>query len=93
MQLLDPQIGDCRALVIDGNPTSRSTQVAMLRDWGVGTVAQTSRPADALRILEERMFDVVLCDSTSTIGAWTARACSTSCAATTCCPTPPCSSW
>jgi CheY-like chemotaxis protein len=62
MQLLDPQIGDCRALVIDGNPTSRSTQVAMLRDWGVGTVAQTSRPADALKILEERTFDVVLCE-------------------------------
>ncbi len=62
MQLLDPDIGDCRALVIDGNPTSRSALVSMLRDWGVGTVAQASRPEDARKILEDRVFDIVLCE-------------------------------
>lgn len=62
MQLLDPDIADCRALVIDGNPTSRSALVGMLRDWGVGTVAQASRPLDARKILEERVFDIVLCE-------------------------------
>jgi tetratricopeptide (TPR) repeat protein len=54
MQLLDPTIGECKALVIDANPTSRSTLVAMLRDWGVGTVIQTG--------LENRVFDIVLCE-------------------------------
>ena len=58
MQLLDPDIADCRSLVIDANPTSRSTLVSMLRDWGVGTVAQASRPIDARKILEERIFDI-----------------------------------
>jgi CheY-like chemotaxis protein len=62
MQLLDPDIADCRSLVIDANPTSRSTLVSMLRDWGVGTVAQASRPIDARKILEERTFDIVLCE-------------------------------
>lgn len=62
MQLLDSDIVDCRALVIDSNPTSRSTLVSMLRDWGVGLVAQASRPEDARRIIEDRMFDIVLCE-------------------------------
>ncbi|MFM2059540.1 MAG: hypothetical protein RLY71_3925 [Pseudomonadota bacterium] len=62
IQPLDPTIHQCRALVIDGNPTSRSTLVAMLRDWGLGLVVQTGRPADARRILESRTFDVVLCE-------------------------------
>jgi CheY-like chemotaxis protein len=62
MQLLDPDIGDCKALVVDSNPTSRSTLVAMLRDWGVGTVVQTGRPADARKVLENRVFDIVLCE-------------------------------
>lgn len=62
MQPLDPDIQECKALVIDGNPTSRSTLVSMLRDWGVGTVVQTGRPADARKILENRVFDIVLCE-------------------------------
>lgn len=62
MQLLDPDIGECKALVVDSNPTSRSTLVAMLRDWGVGTVVQTGRPADARKVLENRVFDIVLCE-------------------------------
>lgn len=62
MNQLDPGIADCRILVVDGNPTSRSTIVAQLRDYGVLEVAQASRPTDARRILEFREFDVVLCE-------------------------------
>ncbi len=62
MQLLDPDIQECCALVIDGNPTSRSTLVGMLREFGLGTVAQCSRATDARRILELRRFDIVLCE-------------------------------
>lgn len=61
-RLLYPDVGDCRALVVDPNPTSRSILSAMLRDMGVGELAQTGRVADARRVLEHRSFDVVLCD-------------------------------
>jgi CheY-like chemotaxis protein len=62
MSRLDHDIHECRALVIDGNPTSRSVLTAQLRDFGVGTVVQTGRVKDARSILENRAFDVVLCD-------------------------------
>jgi CheY-like chemotaxis protein len=62
MTQLDPGIADCRALVVDGNPTSRSTIVAQLRDYGVVEVAQANRPTDARRMLEFREFDIVLCE-------------------------------
>ena len=62
MSRLDHDIHNCRALVIDGNPTSRSVLTAQLRDFGVGTVVQTGRVKDARNILENRHFDVVLCD-------------------------------
>lgn len=61
-RLLYPDIGDCRALVIDGNMTSRSILAGMLRAMGVGHVAYASRATDARRLLENRSFDVVLCD-------------------------------
>jgi CheY-like chemotaxis protein len=50
------------ALVIDGNPTSRSIIVAQLRDMGARQVAQSPRIADARRQLEFRTFDVVVCE-------------------------------
>jgi CheY-like chemotaxis protein len=50
------------ALVVDGNPTSRAILVGQLRDFGVATVVQCSRLADARRQLEYRVFDVVLCE-------------------------------
>ncbi|RQP22112.1 response regulator [Piscinibacter terrae] len=62
MSRLDHDIHNCRALVVDGNPTSRSVLTAQLRDFGVGTVVQTGRVKDARNILENRHFDVVLCD-------------------------------
>jgi DNA-binding response OmpR family regulator/Tfp pilus assembly protein PilF len=61
-QILDPEIHECHALVIDGKPTSRSSLVAMLRDWGVGQVLQASRPCEARRMIEARQFDIVLCE-------------------------------
>jgi CheY-like chemotaxis protein len=60
--LLDRDIANCRALVVDSNPTSRSILASQLRDFGVGTVSQCSRIEDARRQLEARPFDVVLCE-------------------------------
>ena len=58
----DPDMVNCRALVIDANPTARSIQAAQLRDLGVGTIVQCGRVADARRQLEAREFDIVLCE-------------------------------
>ena len=58
----DPDIVNCRALVIDSNPTARSIQAAQLRDLGVGTIVQCGRVQDARRQLEAREFDIVLCE-------------------------------
>jgi CheY-like chemotaxis protein len=58
----DPDIVNCRALVIDANPTSRSIQAAQLRDIGVGTIVQCAKVQDARRQLEAREFDIVLCE-------------------------------
>ncbi|WP_082367973.1 response regulator [Piscinibacter sakaiensis] len=55
-------VDKCRALVVDSNPTSRSTLVSMLRDMGVGHVVPVSQAIDARRALENRVFDIVLCD-------------------------------
>lgn len=62
MQPLDRDIAECKALVVDGNPTSRSILTAQLRDFGVGTVVQCGRIKDARKQLESRTFDVVLCE-------------------------------
>jgi Flp pilus assembly protein TadD len=52
----------CAALVVDGNPTSRSILVTQLRGFGMGTVLQAARVVDARRQLEFRSFDFVLCE-------------------------------
>lgn len=62
MSLLYSDIKECRALVVEGNPTSRSILVSQLRDFGVGTVTQVSRAVDARRALEYREYDIVLCE-------------------------------
>lgn len=58
----DDDFSLCAALVVDPNPTTRSILVSQLRDYGVGTVLQTARAADARRHLEYRVFDFVLCE-------------------------------
>jgi CheY-like chemotaxis protein len=62
MSAIDADIFNTRALVIDGNPTSRSLLAAQLRDFGVGTVQQTGRVHEARSILELKTFDIILCD-------------------------------
>ena len=62
MATLEDDFSNCSALVVDGNPTSRSILVSQLRDFGVGTVVQAARAADARRQLEYRGFDFVLCE-------------------------------
>lgn len=62
MRPLDADIGQAAALVVDGNPASRSVLVAMLRDAGLGTVVQATKAQEARRLLEHRRFDIVLCE-------------------------------
>ncbi len=62
MAALDSDFSTCSALVVDGNPTSRSILVSQLRDFGVASVAQAARAVDARRQLEFRTFDFVLCE-------------------------------
>lgn len=62
MAVLDYDLSKCSALVVDGNPTSRSILVSQLRDFGVASVAQAGRAVDARRQLEYRTFDFVLCE-------------------------------
>ena len=62
MMPLDRDIGRAHALVIDGNPTSRSIVAAQLRELGVGQVTQASRLADGRRRLEASRYDIVLCE-------------------------------
>lgn len=62
MTFADHDFSPCKALIIDGHPTSRSILSAQLRDLGVGTVIQCGRIADARRHLEAREFDLVLCE-------------------------------
>ena len=61
-QPIYPDVGQCRALIVDANPSSRSLLSAMLREMGVGHVLQTSRVQEARRVVENRVFDVILCD-------------------------------
>ena len=62
MRQSEDDLSGSMALVIDSNPTSRSILISQLRDFGMGTVVQCSRLADARRQLENRKFDVVLCE-------------------------------
>ena len=62
MSKLSHDLRDGTALVVDGNPVSRSILVSQLRDLGMRQVAQASRISDARRQLEFRTFDLVLCE-------------------------------
>ncbi len=62
MALAGSDFSNCTALVVDGNPNSRSILVAQLRDLGVRQVLQSTRTADARRHLESQRFDFVLCE-------------------------------
>lgn len=62
MATLSEDVSNARALVIEGNPGMRSMLAAQLRDFGVKTVVQCGRIADARRALEYQRFDFVLCE-------------------------------
>ncbi|MEY4751907.1 MAG: hypothetical protein RIQ60_4121 [Pseudomonadota bacterium] len=62
MNPLDQPLHACHALVVDGQPISRSTLASMLRAVGVGQVSTCNRPAEAQRLIGERQFDFVLCE-------------------------------
>ena len=51
-----------RALVVDSNRTSQAILVNQLKEFGVGSVTQCTRVADARRQLEYNTFDIVLCE-------------------------------
>ncbi len=61
-RLIYPDVNECRALIIDCNPTSRSILADMLRQMGVINVVQASKVMDGRKALEGRIFDIVLCD-------------------------------
>jgi CheY-like chemotaxis protein/Flp pilus assembly protein TadD len=62
MRVLDADIQQATALVVDGNPVSRAALVAMLKEAGVGKVEQCAKAGEARRVLESRPFDIVLCE-------------------------------
>ena len=62
MKLLDPTIQSATALVVDANPTSRSILSTMLREFGISNITQSSRVTEARKVLENRHFDIVLCE-------------------------------
>ncbi|MEZ5707728.1 MAG: response regulator [Burkholderiaceae bacterium] len=53
---------EASALVIDGNPQSRSILVSQLREFGVGSIVQCSRLSDARSRLEFSAYDLVICE-------------------------------
>ncbi|RVT54213.1 response regulator [Rubrivivax albus] len=62
MMMLDKDIDRAHALVIDGNPSSRSIITAQLRDLGVPNIVQAPRLSDGRRRLETQRFDIVVCE-------------------------------
>ena len=56
------ELQDAKALIVDGNPQSRSLLASQLHDLGVGTVVQCGKLADARARLEMGSFDIVLCE-------------------------------
>ena len=62
MPTTSTEFQDARALVVDGNPQSRSILASQLRDIGIGTVVQCGKLADARSRLEMSSFDIVLCE-------------------------------
>jgi DNA-binding response OmpR family regulator len=63
VQQLDRDVAKASALVIDGNPSSRSVMFQNLREFGFGNVKVSTRLIDARDTLERRRFDLVICDS------------------------------
>lgn len=59
--LIDRDIHQARALLVDGNVLLRSVAASQLRDAGVGHVQATGRVKEARLLLEHERFDIVIC--------------------------------
>lgn len=59
---LDSDIARAKALVVDGNASSRSALVSMLRELGVAEVVQARKAQEARRLMEANRYDIVLCE-------------------------------
>lgn len=57
-----PDLARCTALVVDGHPASRTALAAMLQAFGVGSVERIARVEEARRLIEQRHFDIVVCE-------------------------------
>lgn len=53
---------EAKALVVDGNPISRSILISQLKELGLGTIVQCSRLSEARLKLEIGTYDVVICE-------------------------------
>jgi CheY-like chemotaxis protein len=62
MMILDRDIERAIALVIDGNPTSRSIIMNQLREVGVVQVMQAGKLSEGRQRLEARQYDIVICE-------------------------------
>ena len=62
LHLLDREVVNHNALVVDANPMSHSVLTQNLRSFGFANVKQVSRIIDAREMLERRRFDLVVCD-------------------------------
>ena len=62
MASIEDDFSNCTALVVDGNPNSRSILVSQMRELGMRFVAQSTRTVDARKQLESQRFDFVLCE-------------------------------
>jgi len=59
--MVDRDIHQARALLIDANPLLRSVAAQQLRDLGVGYTAQAGKARDARTLIEREPFDIVVC--------------------------------
>lgn len=62
MEPIEIDYSVCNALVVDGNPNSRSIAVRQLRELGMRQISQCTRTSEARRQLESQRFDFVLCE-------------------------------
>lgn len=59
---MDREIHLARALLVEGNPLTRSVAAGQLRNLGVGHVSQVSRVKDARLMIEREPFDIIICN-------------------------------
>ncbi len=56
-----PELQDKHALIVDDSATNRRITSAQIEQWGMSSLA-TASPSEGLKLLENRVFDLVLVD-------------------------------